>query len=116
MAAEATRAFTEKLTAMRSFEVAPEPALVFSCDVDGTADRNAFQRGVLPDWSLTSVRVSVIAWEKPGDRVLAVFRGFAAMTPGALSGIGVERILVRDAINDLAGQLEAWVKGSGKKE
>ena len=60
LAAEATRALTEKVLATKRFEIAPEPALVFSCDVEGVVDRNAFQRGIPPLWGLSEVRVTVI--------------------------------------------------------
>jgi hypothetical protein len=77
-------------------------------------DRNAFQRGVLPDWSLAQVRVTMTAWEKPGDKLIAVFRGFAALAPGDMSLSGAEKYLVGNAANQIGVQLEAWVNGIDK--
>ena len=40
LAAEASRALTERVAATRHFEIAAEPALVFSCDVEGVVLEN----------------------------------------------------------------------------
>jgi hypothetical protein len=116
LAEEATRALTERVAATRHFEVVPEPALVFSCDVEGVVDRNNFQRGPALFGNLSEVRVTVIVWEKPGDRVMAVFRGFAALPRGSMDTIDAPRRLVAAAMNEVANQLETWVKSSGKNE
>jgi hypothetical protein len=116
LAAEATRALTERVSATKHFEIAAEPALIVSCDVEGVIDRNAIQRGIAPGWGLSEVRVTVIVWEKPGDRVMAVFRGFAALPRGSTDTIDATRRLVAAAMNDIANQLETWVKASGEKK
>jgi len=116
LAAEASRSLTGKVLATQRFEIAPEPALIFSCDVEGYIDRSDLQRGIPPLWGLSEVKVTVIVWEKPGDRVMAVFRGFAALPRGGMDGIGAESRLVAAAMNDVANQLEAWVNAGGKGE
>ncbi len=116
LAAEATRALTEKVLATKQFEAAPEPGLVFSCDVEGVIDRNDLQRGAPSLLGLAEVKVTVIVWEKPGDNVMAVFRGFAALPRGSMDTIDAERRLVAAAMDDVANQLEAWVKASGKND
>jgi len=116
VAAEATRALMEKVAATQHFEIAAEPALVFSCNVEGVVDRSSFQRGAALFGDLSEVRVTVIVWERPGDRIIATFRGFAALPRGSMDTIDATRRLAAAAMNDVANQLEAWVKGSGKNE
>jgi hypothetical protein len=114
LAPEATRALTERVSATRHFKISAEPGLIFSCDVEGVVDRNAFQRGIAPVWGLSEVRVTVIVWEKPGDRIMAVFRGFAALPRGSMDTIDPTRRLVATAMDDVAIQLEGWVKAGGE--
>jgi hypothetical protein len=116
LAPEATRALTERVAATRHFEVAPEPALVFSCNVEGVVDRYSFQRGPALFGNLSEVKVAVIVWERPGDRIIATFRGFAALPPGSLDTVDAPRRLVAAAMDDVARQLEAWVKAGGDKK
>ena len=116
LAAEATRALTERVSATKHFEIAAEPALVFSCNVEGVVDRYNFQRGPAMFENLSEVRITVIVWERPGDRIIAAFRGFAALPRGSMDTIDATRRLVAAAMNDVANQLETWVKASGKSE
>jgi len=116
LAEEASRALTEKVVATRHFEISSEPGLVFSCNVEGVVDRNSFQRGPALFGNLSEVRVAVILWESPGDGIIATFRGFAALPPGSMGTIDDPRRLVAAAMNDVANQLEAWVKASGDKK
>jgi len=114
LAPEASRALMGKVLATRRFEFAPEPALIFSCDVEGHIDRSDPQRNFPPLWGLSEVRVTVIAWERPGDRVMAVFRGLATLPRGGIDNVGTESRLIAAAMNDVANQLEAWINASGK--
>jgi len=66
--------------------------------------------------NLSEVRITVIVWERPGDRIIAAFRGFAALPRGSMDTIDATRRLVAAAMNDVANQLETWVKASGKSE
>ncbi len=116
LAAEATRALTERVSATRHFEIAVEPGLLFSCNVEGVVDRNSFQRGPALFGNPSEVRVTVIVWEKPGDRIIATFRGFAVLPRGSIDTIDATRRLVAAAMNDVANQLETWVKASGEKK
>jgi hypothetical protein len=116
LAAEATEALMERVAATRHFETAAEPGLVFSCDTEGVVDRYSMQRGSALFWNLSEVRVTVILWEKPGDGIIATFRGFAALPPGSLDTLDATRRLVAAAMDDVASQLETWVKASGKSE
>jgi hypothetical protein len=115
LAAEATRALTERVSATRHFEIAAEPGLVFSCNVEGVVDRNSFQRGPALFGNPSEVRVTVILWEKPGDRIIATFRGFAVLPRGSIDTIDATRRLVAAAMNDVANQLETWVKASSER-
>lgn len=116
LAAEATRALTERVSATRRFEIAAEPGLIFSCNVEGVVDRNNFQRGPALFGDLSEVRVTVIVWERPADRIIATFRGFAVLPRGSTDTIDATRRLVAAAMNDVANQLETWVKASGEKK
>jgi len=66
--------------------------------------------------NLSEVKVAVIVWERPGDRIIATFRGFAALPRGSMDTIDAPRRLVAAAMDDVARQLEAWVKASGEKK
>ena len=116
LAAEATRALSERVLAVKQFEVASDPGLVFSCDVEGVVDRYSYLRSPGLFLNLSEVRVGVILWENPGDGIIATFRGFASLPPGSLDTIDAPRRLVAAAMNDVANQLEAWVKASGGKK
>ena len=116
LAAEATRALTDRVSATRHFEIAAEPGLVFSCNVEGVVDRNSFQRGPALFRVLSEVRVTVIVWERPGDRIVATFRGFAALPGGSMNTIDTTRRLVAAAMNEVANQLETWVKAGDEKK
>jgi len=116
LAAEATQTLRETVLRSGRFEIAPEPALVFSCNVEGVVDRSGFQRGPALFGSLSEVTVTVLVWERPDDRIIARFRGFAAMPRGSLDTIGAERRLVAAAMDDVGKQLESWVKAGGKKD
>jgi hypothetical protein len=116
LAPDATRVLTDRVAATRHFEIAAEPALVFSCNVEGVVDRYNFQRGPGLFGNFSEVRVTVILWEKPGDGIIATFRGFAALPPGSLDTIDAPRRLVAAAMDDVARQLETWVKASGDQK
>ena len=116
LSAEATRALTERVAATRHFEIAAEPGLVFSCDVEGVVDRYNYQRGPGLFWNFSEIRVTVILWEKPGDRIVATLRGFAALPRGSLDTIDAPHRLVAAAMDDLVRQLETWVKASGDQK
>jgi len=116
LAAEATQTLRETVLRSGRFEIAPEPALVFSCNVEGVVDRSGFQRGPALFGSPSEVRVTVIVWERPEDRIITTFRGFAALPRGSMDTIDAPRRLVAAAMDDVARQLEAWVKASGEKK
>ena len=116
LAAEATRALTERVSATNHFEIAVEPGLVFSCNVEGVVDRNSFQRGPALFGNPSEVRVTVIVWEKPGDRIIATFRGFAVLSRGSINTIDAPRRLVAAAMEDVVTQLDTWVKAGGDQK
>jgi hypothetical protein len=116
LVAEATQALTQKILATKLFEVVREPALLLTCDVAGSPDRSAFQSGFPPLWGTTEVRMTVVVWEKPDDRIIATFRSFVSAPSGGLNTIGTDRYLVNGAVDDIVRQLQMWVKaGSGKR-
>ena len=116
LSAEATRTLMERVAATKHFEIAAEPALVFSCNVEGVVDRYNFQRGPALFGNLSEVKVTVILWERPGGGIIAAFRGFAALPRGSMDTIDAARRLVAAAMDDVANQLENWVKASGDKK
>ena len=114
LAAEATHALTKKLLATKLFEVTREPVLLLTCDIQGSVDRSHYQGGFPPAWGPTEVRMTVVVWEKPDDRILATFRSFASIPSGGLNMIGTDGYLVNGAVDEIVRQLELWVKaGSG---
>ena len=47
---------------------------------------------------------------------MAAFRSFAALPRGGMDTIGAERLLIGNAVSEIATQLEAWAKAGAKKD
>ncbi len=114
---EATQTLTEKVEAMKLFEIAPDASLVLTCDIERFVEGSALKRWVLPGWGATQAAVSVMVWEKPEEKVLATFRSQSSVSVGGLYTIGADQYIFSAAFDDIVKQLEAWVGGTdpGKK-
>ncbi len=109
---EATRALLKKVTANRRFAIRPEAQLVLTCDIERFAEGSAFKRWLWPGMGATQAAITVMIWEKPGDRVLATLRSQSSVQTGGLYTIGADQYIFDVASEDIAQQLEAWAKGS----
>lgn len=112
---EATRVFLKKVTANTRFEIRPEAQLVLTCDIERFAEGSAFKRWLWPGWGATQAAVTVMIWEKPGDRVLATLRSQSSVRGGGLYTIGADQYIFDVAFEDISKQLEAWTIGSGSE-
>jgi hypothetical protein len=111
LGSETTRALADKVTASRLFEVRADAPLVLTCDIERFEEGSALKRWVWPTWGATIGQVAVSAWEQPGDRVLATFRGQAAVRAGGLYTVGADQYILGAAVDDIVGQMKAWVSG-----
>ncbi len=107
-----TGMLADKISAAKLFEVARDASLILTREVEGFAGGSAFPRAGLDGW--TRVRIAVILWERPGDRVVAAFRGSSSVTPGGQNLIGADRYVVSLAVNDIVRQLEMWTRAGSR--
>jgi hypothetical protein len=111
LASEATRSFTEKLRDSGLFEISSDAQLVLTCDIESFVEGSAVKRWMLPGWGGTYAKVSVMAWEQPGDKVLGTFRSRASVEEGGLYTIGAEEYILGVAFDDIIVQLKKWIEG-----
>lgn len=112
LAEEATRTLTDKLKNAGLFEIAADAGIILTCDIERFAEGSAFKRWLVPGWGATQAGISVMLWEKPGDKVLAVFRSQSAVSAGGLYTIGADQYILGTAIDGIIEQLNTWVSGA----
>jgi hypothetical protein len=113
MGQEATQILTEKVSASKLFEVAPEATLTLTCDIERFAEGSALKRWVMPGWGATQASIAVMVWDKSGERGLATLRSQSSVQSGGLYTIGADQYIVGVVFDDSIKQLEAWVTGEG---
>ncbi len=116
LAGDATRILTDKVRESKLFAVNNDGALVMTCDIERFAEGSALKRWVWPGWGATQAAVSVMVWEKPGDKVLATFRSQSSVSAGGLYTIGADKYILGTAFDDIIKQLKAWTPGTNSKE
>ncbi len=116
LAGDATRIFTDKLRESGLFDVKDDGALVMTCDIERFEAGSALKRWVLPGWGATQAAVSVMVWEKPGDKVLGTFRSQSSVKAGGLYTIGADKYILGTAFDDIIKQLKEWTTGTSSKE
>jgi hypothetical protein len=111
LAEEATHALTEKVRNLGLFEISPDAPLVLTCSIERFSEGSALKRWVLPGWGTTNAQVSVMAWEKPGDKVMATFRSQSSVEAGGFYTVGADQYILAAAMEDIVKQLKVWVTG-----
>jgi hypothetical protein len=111
LAAEATRSFTDKLRDAELFEISVDAQLVLTCDIERFVKGSAIKRWIQPGWGGTHARISVMVWEQPGDKMLAMFRNKASVENGGLYTIGADQYIFGAAFDAIIEQLKEWVQG-----
>jgi hypothetical protein len=114
IAAEATLTFSEKLRQSGLFEIKDDAPLVLTCDIEKFEEGSAYKRWLWPGWGATRAWVSVMVWEQPGDKVLAVMRSRSNVESGGLYTIGAEHYILGTAFDDIISQLKEWVGGKAQ--
>lgn len=110
LAGEATRTLTDKLKNAGLFEIAADASIVLTCDIERFAEGSALKRWLVPGRGATQAGISVMLWEKPGDKVLAVLRSQSAFQRAVF--IPLERISTF-SVPPLTGSSNNLKRGSG---
>jgi hypothetical protein len=108
---EATRALVNKIKGSGLLEIDPESNFILTCNIERFAKGSALKRWVVPGWGTTNAEVSVMIWEKLGEKVLVMFRSQASVEAGGLYTIGADKYILNAAFNDIVKQLKAWLNG-----
>jgi Domain of unknown function (DUF4410) len=111
---EATQILTEKVSASRLFEIAPDAPLILTCDIERFAEGSALKRWVMPGWGATQASIAVMVWDRSEGKVLATLRSQSSVQAGGLYTIGADQYILGVAFNDIIKQLETWVTGEGQ--
>jgi hypothetical protein len=109
LASEATQTLIDKVQAAGLFRVVDEAPLVFTCDIESFEEGSAFKRWVRPGWGSTQGGVAVMAWEQPGEKILAIFRSHVHVDAGGVYTLGADRYILSTAVNDIVRQLRDWM-------
>jgi hypothetical protein len=116
LAAEATRALTEKVRESGIFEVSPDAELVLTCDIVRFAEGSALKRWIMPGWGATQAEVVVMVWKKAGQKVLATFRSEASVGSGGLYTVAADQYIFAAAFDDILKNLKAWASGAAPEK
>lgn len=112
LAEEATQSFTTKVKDSGLFEIAPDPQLTLTCEIEKFVEGSALKRWLLPGSGRTQAQVAVMLLETPGDKVLLTVRSQAEVKSGGLYTIGADRYIMGPAFDDVVRQLKAWAQGA----
>jgi hypothetical protein len=110
LASEGTRLLNQKVAATNVFVVAEDAPLVLTCDIERFAEGSAFQRWLWPGWGPTQASVTVMVWQKPEEKTLALLRSQSSVEVGGLYTIGADQYILSVAFDDIVGQLKQWTE------
>ena len=109
---EATKILTEKLKAMKLFEISTDAPLTMTCNIESFAEGSALKRWIGPwEKGATQTTVAVMVWEQPGDKMLVMLRDRSSVESGGLYSIGADQYIFDTVFDSIIKQLEAWTKG-----
>lgn len=108
---EATRTLIRKVRESGLFEISQEAQNVLTCNIEQFVEGSALKRWISPGWGTTNAKVSVMVWDKPGGKVLAIFRSQSAVKSGGLFTVGADQYILRAAFEDIVKQLKERVFG-----
>ncbi len=113
LSAEGTQIFTDKVKKTGIFEIQPDALFMLTCDIEQFMEGSALKRWVLPGWGQTQATVSVMAIEKPEEKVVASLRSQSVVGSGGLYTIGADSYILSAAFEDIVNQLKTWATDSG---
>jgi hypothetical protein len=108
----ATRTLTEAMEASEFFEVRNNAQLVLTCDIKHFTEGSALKRWLVPGWGSTQAGVTVMVWERPGQKVLATLQSQSLVEAGSLYTTDSDESILDVAVTDLVNQLQRWAAGA----
>jgi uncharacterized lipoprotein YajG len=116
LAAEGTKALTDRVKTSGLFQISASASLILTCDIEQFAEGSALKRWFRPGSGTTRAQVAVIVWDTLGDKMLGSFRSHSQVPAGGLYTIGADQYILGTAFDDVIKQLREWTQGPGGRK
>jgi len=113
VAADATKAFREKLPAIGGLALKDDGRFRLSCEVTTFVEGSAFKRWLMPGWGSTVGQVAAMVTDTRTGEIVAILRSNSTVAEGGLYSAGADTYILSVAVQDVVNQLRAWVNARG---